>query len=88
MTIWQQIKDGDVMKEPIFECANVPVAEASRALGMDRQTLRLLLQNGVVPWGFAYKLPGSSHYSYHISPKKFFEETGFCYQPDKGVRES
>lgn len=68
------------MEEPIFECANVPVAEAAKALKVDCQTVRLLLQNGIVPWGVAYRLPGSSRFSYHISPKKFFEETGYAYR--------
>lgn len=31
------------MSEPIFECANIPVAVASKALKVDCQTVRLLL---------------------------------------------
>ena len=72
--------------EVTFECANMPVSVAAKALGIDRHTVRLLIQNGLVEWGTAYKrTPGSHHYSYLISPKKFFEETGFVYQPDKGA---
>ena len=71
--------------EVTFECANMPVSAAAKALKVDCQTVRLLLQNGVVNWGTAYKrTPGSHHYSYLISPKKFFEETGYAYQPNKG----
>lgn len=73
------------MSEPIFECANIPVAVASKALGVDRQTVRLLLQSRVVNWGCAYKrTPKSGQYSYLIYPKKFYEETGFIYQPCEG----
>ena len=42
------------MSEPIFECANIPVAVAAKALKVDAQTVRLLLQSEVVNWGCAY----------------------------------
>lgn len=38
------------MSEPIFECANIPIKIAARALKMDSQTVRLLLQSGTVNW--------------------------------------
>lgn len=60
------------MEEPIFECANVPVAGAAKALGVDCQTVHLLIQNGVVDWG----TPNSRYYSYLLSPRKFFEAPG------------
>ena len=72
---------GDAMNEPIFECANIPVAVASKALKVDCQTVRLLLQSGAVNWGIAYhRTPKSRQYSYLIYPKKFYEETGFLYK--------
>lgn len=74
------------MAEITFECANVPVAAAARALRMDCQTVRLLLQSGTVNWGIAYKRGNSRNYSYLIYPKKFFEETGYKYSPEKEVR--
>lgn len=74
------------MSEPIFECANIPVAVASKALKVDCQTVRLLLQSGAVNWGIAYhRTPKSRQYSYLIYPKKFYEETGFLY---KGVQKN
>lgn len=42
------------MSEPIFECANIPVAVASKVLKVDCQTVRLLLQSDAVNWGIAY----------------------------------
>ena len=73
------------MVEITFNTANVPVKVAAQALKMDCQTVRILLQQRIVPWGAAYKRPGSQQYSYLISPRKFFEETGFLYTgQDKG----
>lgn len=73
------------MAEIVFDTARVPVKVAANALGMDAQTVRILLQQGLVPWGMAYKRHGSRQYSYLISPKKFYEETGFLYVgQDKG----
>lgn len=60
-----------------FQRANMPVAVAAKALGMDCQTVRLLCQNNLVDWGSAFKRPGSRQYSYLISPKLFYETTGF-----------
>lgn len=42
-----------------IECGVVSIAEASKVLRMDCQTLRLLLQNKMVDFGIAYKRPGS-----------------------------
>lgn len=74
------------MAEITFDTANVPVAIAAKALKMDAQTVRLLLQSGAVDWGVAYRrTPKSRQFSYLIYPKLFYEATGFFYQPDKGV---
>lgn len=62
-----------------FNVANMPVSAAAQALKMDCQNVRILLQQGLVSWGSAFKRPGSSQYTYLISPKRFYEETGFLY---------
>ena len=59
-----------------FDRANISVKEAAKALGMDRQTVRVLIQTGTVNWGRAVKLPGSRKWFYLISPRTFYEETG------------
>ena len=61
----------------VFNNANLTVKEAADALGMDPQTVRVLIQQSLVPWGKCVKLPGSSQYTYLISPIRFFEETGW-----------
>jgi transcriptional regulator with XRE-family HTH domain len=53
---------------------NVPVAEAAKILGKSEQFVRVALQTGVAPFGFAVK--NKSVFSYHISPKKLAEYIG------------
>lgn len=69
------------MEDITFDRANIPVAVAAQALKMDCQTVRLLLQSGAVNWGIAYRrTPKSRQYSYLISAKRFYEETGYLYK--------
>ncbi len=53
------------------ESKNISVAECARILGKSEQFVRVALQTGVAPFGFAVK--NKSVYSYHISPKKLNE---------------
>jgi transcriptional regulator with XRE-family HTH domain len=54
---------------------NVPVDMAAKLLGKSRQFVRVSLQRGIAPFGFAVKLSGD-RFSYHISPKKLNEYIG------------
>jgi len=54
---------------------NVPVDQAAKMLGKSRQFIRVSLQRGIAPFGFAVKLSGDK-FSYHISPKKLNEYIG------------
>lgn len=65
-----------------FHRANMPLKIAARALGMAPQTVRVMIQMGVVSWGRAFKRPESKKYSYLISPKTFYEETGFLWDEE------
>ncbi len=42
------------MSEPIFECANIPVAVASKALKVDCQTVKAVASKWRSNWGIAY----------------------------------
>ena len=64
----------------IFRKANMPVAVAAKALGVDTPTVRVLCQQSLADWGTAYRRPVSSNYSYLISPLKFYQETGFLWE--------
>lgn len=60
--------DGDI------HLKNVPVSEAAKLLGKSEQFVRVALQTGVAPFGFAVK--NKTVFSYHISPKKLAEYIG------------
>jgi transcriptional regulator with XRE-family HTH domain len=54
---------------------NVPVEQAAKMLGKSKQFIRIALQRGIAPFGFAVKMTGEK-FSYHISPKKLEEYIG------------
>lgn len=55
----------------------ISVSTAASVLKMDAQTVRLLLRQGGVPWGTAFKRPGSTQYSYLIYAEPFKKLTGY-----------
>lgn len=62
-----------------FAKARMPLKVAAKALGVDPQTLRVMIRMGVVDYGIAFKRPDSRSYTYVISPKKFYESTGYLW---------
>lgn len=58
--------------------ARLDISEVAEALSVDKQSVRLMIQQGIVPWGVCWKRPGSKRFSYLISPKGFFEATGIA----------
>lgn len=52
----------------------ISVKEAAEMLGVSEQFIRLGLQHGQLPIGFAVKM--SSVYTYHISPAKLHQYIG------------
>ena len=59
-----------------FKRANLTIAEVAEAMRCDPQTIRVMLQQGIVSWGKAWRRPGSKHFNYLISPQGFYEATG------------
>lgn len=51
------------------------IAEASRLMGATPQFIRLGLQKGVLPFGFAVQM-SPKRYTYYISREKFAEYLG------------
>lgn len=47
------------------------VAEAAKRMGVSQQFVRIGLQRGILPFGYAVKM--SDRYTYHISEKKLNE---------------
>lgn len=52
------------------------VKETASLLSVDVLSVRLMLQNGLVSWGQAVKLPNSTHWTYLIYRQRFEAETG------------
>ncbi len=53
---------------------NISVEKCAKLLGKSEQFVRVALQTGAAPFGFAVK--NKTVYSYHISPKKLKEYIG------------
>ena len=68
---------------PKFSGANVPVAVAAKVMKKDRTYITQGLINGKLKFGEAMKKEGSSQYDYYISPKLFWEYTGYIYEEEK-----
>lgn len=50
------------------------VTKVAKLLGASEQFVRIGLQQGVFPWGYAVKM--STQWTYVITKQKFEEETG------------
>lgn len=57
-----------------MERKTLTVAEAARLMNKNPQFVRIGLQKGIFPFGYAVQT--SSQWSYFISPSKFTEATG------------
>ena len=60
---------------PIISYQKISIDEAARRLGKSKQFIRIALQSGAAPFGFATKGSGNA-YDYHISPKLLDEYIG------------
>ena len=58
---------------------NVTLNVAAKVKKMDSQTVRLLIQQNLVPWGICFKRKGSHKFTYLIYAKQFEELTGYKY---------
>lgn len=54
---------------------NITIKEASELMGVSQQFVRVGLQTGVLPFGYAVKI-SKGRYTYFISKPKFAEYTG------------
>ena len=62
---------------PVFTGRNVPVAEIAQAMGKSQQFVRIGIQQGILKFGTAIKINGSSEFTYYCPDKRVWEETGY-----------
>ena len=53
------------------------IDEASELMGVSKQFVRVGLQKGIFPWGYAVQV-SSKRYTYFISRQKFYETEGIA----------
>lgn len=58
----------------------VSVAKAAELMNVSQQFIRIGLQRGILPFGYAVQT--SSKWTYYISPSKFTEHTGIRIDTD------
>ena len=51
------------------------IKDAAKLMGVSEQFVRIALQRGILPWGYAVQITGKK-YTYFISKEKFTEHTG------------
>ena len=62
---------------PPFTGRNVPITEIAQAMHKDAQYVRIGLQQGILPFGYAFKLENSNEYNYYCPDRKVWEEIGY-----------
>lgn len=61
---------------------NIKVEKAAQIMGKSQQFVRVGLQRGLLPFGTAIKM--SSMWTYHISPKLFYDYVGSEFKGEEG----
>ena len=69
-----------IYQVPEFTGENIPVKVAAEIMKKDQQFIRQGMIQGILPIGTVYKKEGKSQYDYYISPKLFWEYTGYVYR--------
>jgi hypothetical protein len=65
------------MNDKHEETMKMTVKEASMLMGVSKQFVRVGLQKGILPFGYAVKI-SSNKFTYFISRQKFYEHTGIA----------
>lgn len=69
-------KDLDKPRQIRQRGKNVPVETAARIMGKEPQGIRLMLQRGKLPFGYAVKNEGSTKFNYYINQADFEDYIG------------
>lgn len=62
-----------------FTGEGIPVTAVARIMKKDQQFIRQAMIKGILPIGLAFRKEDSKQYDYYISPKLFYEYTGYVY---------
>lgn len=66
--------------DELYSDGNVPITVAAKVMHKDPMFVRIGLQRGLLPFGVAIKKDeNGKQYDYYISPKLFYEYTGFLW---------
>ena len=65
---------------------NMTIAEASKLMGVSRQFVRVGLQKGIFPFGYAVQV-SADRFTYFISRQKFLDHTGIPVVEEGGMDE-
>jgi len=74
--------ENKIYQIPDFTGENIPVTVVAKIMKKDQQFIRQGMIKGLLPIGTAFKKDGSDQYDYYISPKLFWEFTGYVYKGD------
>ena len=61
---------------PVRTPLKISVSQAARIMGKSDLFVRIGMQRGLLPIGEAYQMPGSTRWSYYISPAQLAEYIG------------
>lgn len=74
--------ENKIYQIPELSGENIPVSVAAKIMKKDQQFVRQGMIKGLLPIGTVFKKDGSEQYDYYISPKLFWEFTGYVYKGD------
>lgn len=66
------------MNDKHEETRTMTIEEASMLMGVSKQFVRVGLQKGILPFGYAVQI-SSNRFTYFISRQKFYEHTGIAH---------
>jgi hypothetical protein len=66
------------MNDKHEETRTMTIEEASMLMGVSKQFVRVGLQKGILPFGYAVQI-SSNRFTYLISRQKFYEHTGIAH---------
>ena len=61
---------------PVRTPLKISVSQVARIMGKSDRFVRIGMQRGLLPIGEAYQMPGSTRWSYYISPAQLAEYIG------------